>query len=146
MCWSLESSFFKQNSWLRMFSLPYVFKMFLCYSLDLNSDIQMQTFGRGTSGPWSQSGSRCDATRDLGRIGFGLANRFRSSESVESDRGFVLGWILSDLVSRDLVIGLLKHKPNRIGPFVLNIDLYINNKYLSIYLRQRMSNREYPHR
>jgi len=56
-----------------------------------------------------------------------------SVKQISFGRGFVLGRTLGDLVSRDLVIGLLKHKPNRIGPFVLKIDLYINNKYLSIY-------------
>ena len=102
--------------------------------------IRTRNFGRGTSGPWSRSGSWCSATRDLGRIGFG--------RGFILGRGFVLGRILGDLVSRDLVISLLKHKPNWIGPFVLNIDLYINNKYLSIYklLKQWMSNRKYPNK
>ncbi len=135
---SLESSFFKQNSWLRMFFLHNVFKMSLCYFPDSDSDIWMRTFGRGTSGPWSQSGSWCGATRDLGQIGFGWVNRFRSG-------------IRSRF--RATRIGLcriddLKHKPNWIGQFILNIDLYINNKYLSIYklLKQWMSNRKYLNR
>ncbi len=146
MCWSLESSFFKQNSLLRMFFLHNVFKMFL---RDFWIQTWMRTFGCRTTGPWSRLGSRCGATHDLGRaIRFwsgesfsvqgnskrSLSNRFRSSQSVSwsgiRSRSNRIGNSLGSgqLESVSVEIGNLKHKPNRIGPFILNIDLYINNK------------------
>jgi hypothetical protein len=86
-----------------MFFLHNVFKMFLCY---------FRGFGLGHSVVGQQAH---DLGQDRGAVQLVISVESVSVERIGFGRGFilgrgfVLGRILGDLVSRDLVIGLLKH-------------------------------------